>query len=279
MEGVGLMQQFVVGEDSGIALPAGATSLVITHEWGDVVYEYDISSPDPISWTPDSIGMYRLEWSNGTTHAKGYLPLLSRSDLEAINPELSHISDELFAFSEEMVRQIIENFTGQEFGPYINKTLRIPGDGGDSLFLPVSAQRIESIVDDAGAPYDELIEVAPSSSFFLQQKSLFGRAYSYDAKRDIFFNTHDLFNARKTFNIRGDFGWQFVPPEVVTAAKLLIADAAGGDDVSGLRDKGVFEAQMGDFKLRLNADQWGTTGNVKADLILSKHVVLGIGLV
>lgn len=52
-----------------------------------------------------------------------------------------------------------------------------------------------------------------------------------------------------------------------------------GDDIAEMRQKGVLEVELGDFRVKMNADQWGTTGNATADNLLANYVNFGIGLV
>src|SRR5690606_27599112 len=99
-----------------------------------------------------------------------------------------------------------------------------------------------------------------------------------EVKRDLW-RTSEVFDSEDIFLVKGVFGWEYVPVEVSDAASILMADVMGSDDVVEMRRRGVFEAQIGDFSFRLNADQWGTTGNTMADNLLAEYVHVGLGLV
>ena len=191
------------------------------------------------------------------------------------NPDVESLEDK-FPQYERRVRAIIETFTGQKFGPYVNKTIRLQGDDGETLELPVRVRTLVSLTDTYAADLTDYVEVAPGTGFFLQRKHTF--RYYYDIKTDVGSErTQDFFTRRLDFNVAGDFGWPYVPPDVSEAASILLYDEF--TDANDLRQHGFNEAQLGDFSYKLNADQWGTTGNTQADLILSPYVQMNLGLI
>jgi hypothetical protein len=279
------VQELQVGVESAIAVPTGATVLNIIHEWGDVVLEDEVvSSPGDYDFTPDSVGVHRFIWSNGATTISTqffgvFMQVISLDDFTAAFAGFDTITEDEFAIMERTARHTIQNYTGRIFGPYVAKTLRIEGDGGDSMYLPERVTDIAAVTDEYGTDVTTQVEIAPQTDNIIQKASTFRGGYEYEVKRDVFWHRYQLFREGKTFNILGNFGYEYIPVEVGLAAGLLLRDAIGEDDVSALRARGVFEAQMGDFSLRLNADQWGTTGNIQADNMLSPYVNMGIGLV
>lgn len=283
------MKEIRVNSPKLLTVPTGATNLVVVHEWGDIVETSAVTEGETYSFTPDSIGVHEFTWLNslGQTvqmeHHSSYLPLVEASDFFADHELLEEYTDD-FKKIERIVRLLIQNYTGQLFGPYVNKSLEIQGDGGDFLYLPVRIMALTSVLNGYGDDSSELLEISPNESTILQRVSRFNRAaYGssdlHDVKRDISWDRYEAFSPRHTYSITGDWGWRYVPMEVSEASKLLISEILGDDDILELKRKGVFEAQLGDFKLRLNADMWGTTGNVAADNLLSPYVLLGIGIV
>jgi len=279
------MKEVVVGEEAEELAPADSAHVHITHEWGEEVVNDVATGGDPYTWVPDSVGVYKIVFFNSgdsvlsTVYCNAFTPVITKEEFIAAFPAWADVDDEEYANLERTVRQIIQNYTGQVFGPIVDKTLRIQGDGGDSLYLNLPIRTLETITDTYGAELNDLVEIAPQNPFFLQRASRFRGGYDYEVKRDVFWHTFQLFRVEHVFSIMGVFGYEYVPPEVTSAAGILLNDAIGGEDVVEMRKQGVFEAQLGDFKMRLNADQWGTTGNIQADNLLAPHIILGIGLV
>ena len=284
------MKEVQVGKTKILVVPAGVNRVSVTHEWGDVVVSNaTVVAAAQYSLTSNSIGVHKVSWNfydsgnNTTTLVSNefysfYVPVISSSEFFELNEELEDFDDD-FPKLEAMVRTTIQNYTGQKFGPYVSKTLEIQGDGGDSLELPVQVLALTSIDSNYGDSLLDLVEVSPNDRTFLQRHSRFRGASYYDIKRDIGYQHGNIFNSNNIFTIVGTFGWEYVPTEVSQAANILIADLIGSDDIAEMRQKGVFETHLGDFSLRLNADQWGTTGNTYADNLLSTYVKMGIGLV
>lgn len=280
------MDEIKVNVAKVVTVPATATRLTITHEWGNVMADaVTVIAGNPYSFTPDSIGVYKYAWSIGTADAfkkdfyQGFAPVIASSDFFADNEDLEEF-DEEFDKVEKLVRHIIQNYTGQRFGPYINKSMEIAGDGGDSLYLPVRIGKLVSVKNDFTDDISDLCVVNPNEPTLIQMAPRFSDTRFFEVKRDIMWRSFELFNEHTVFTILGDWGWEYVPSEVVEAAKLLIYQGlGGGDEIFDMRSRGVFRTELGDFKLFLNQDQWGSTGNNRADNLLAAHVQLGIGLV
>jgi hypothetical protein len=89
----------------------------------------------------------------------------------------------------------------------------------------------------------------------------------------------NFFDSANIFTVGGSFGWEYVPVDVSMAAGILLDSGFTGSETAELRSEGAYEIQIGDFRLKLNADQFGTVGNARADLLLSGYVNFGLGLV
>lgn len=276
------MKEIHVGKAKTFMAPAGATGASVYHEWeSETLVTGTTFSAGSLTFTPDSIGVYKIVWTGTTSvdHYASVAPLVGSSEFFTNRPELESF-EEKFAESERVARFIIERYTGQRFGPYVEKTLTLQGDGGDSLVLPLRLTSLTSIIDNYGYDLTDFVQVSHSNDEIIQNRAAHRiSSYDFDTKRDISSYGTERFPESKDFTITGNWGWEYVPPEVSQAAFMLISDSIAGEDAFELRKKGVYEAQLGDFSLKLNADQWGTTGNIQADLLLSNHINYGIELI
>ncbi len=266
------MNEIELGVEQDLTAPSGATTVVVTHEWGDVV------TSTVTGFTPDSIGVHKVVWNTGEKEFYDCVEYLA-TQAEFIDeyPQYATVDSGQYIRLERITRRIIQNYTGQKFGPYIGKTQTLQGDGGDSLVVPVRIISITSVQNNYGDDITEYVEIASGNNQILIREPTYRGGY-YEVKRDVTTSNFDLFSDRFNYVIEGDWGWEYVPIEVGEAAKILMSDALNTGGPSDLRRQGVFEAQLGDFSLRLNADQWGTTGNTQADNLLADHVDFYMGM-
>ncbi len=278
------MKENQLGKEKTIIVPAACNAVSVVHEWGDQVASTTGLTPgNSYSFTPDSIGVHKYIWKNGTAVVsteffQAFVPIITSSEFFGENNDLSAFEDS-FATIEKLIRHKIQNYTGQRFGPYVNKSMEINGDGGDSIFLPVRITELISVLNDFGDDITPLCIVDPNESSFIQLAPRFSDSLFFETKRDIMWKSFELFNERTVFTITGNWGWEYVPTEVVEAVKLLIIQGLGGDEVLDMRNRGVTRTELGDFKLFINTDQWGSTGNAQSDNLLAPYVNIGIGLV
>lgn len=250
--------------------------LVVSHEWGNVeefenVYE----------WTPKSIGVHKLVWKANdsvvaTEFRDVFMPIVTESELDSLFPSLS-LSTEEYTIVERAIRHKIQNYCGQKFGPYVDEVLEVQGTDGDALSLPVAVLSLDSLEDSFGSDITDYVMVSPGISSIISTKPGYAPAFK-TTKADLSFVMKNIFRSEQTYIIEGSFGWEYVPNEVVEAAAVLINDVFT-DDTSGQIKKGIVETQLADFKLKFNADRWGSTGNADADNLLSAYANFGIGMV
>lgn len=281
------MQEIKLNKAKTYTVPDGANKLQIVHEWGDTVLADTTVSTD-YTFTPNSIGVHKFVWKNGTTvvstvHYECIANLLTATEFFTDYPSLEVSGEDSFNALERRVRRLIQNFTQQKFGPYYNKTQTMEGQGGDSLELRYRLIRLIGVTDEVGTDYTEFSERSPNSEYFIQKKTeslggRYGRLYwDEDIKRDLTRDMYNQFSARHNFTIVGDWGWEYVPQDVTEAAMLLISDEMSG--VLDLRKHGFTEGQLGDFSYRLAAEGTTTTGNTQADALLAPYILMNIGLV
>lgn len=266
------MEEILINSDVVLDVPEGSMGLTIVHEWGDTVLLNEQVLDDTHVINLDSIGVHKFIWldENGenvsTEFLSSVLPLAPNEDPE-------------YSLFERHARMIIQNYTGQKFGPYVDKTLEIQGDGGDSLALPLRMTVLKSINSNFGRDITDLVELYPGEPSIIKRAYRFRGSVYHDVKRDLSFDNVGMFDSRYKFEVNGDWGWEYVPPEVSEGAKILIDDWYGNDDISDMRRRGVVQSQLGDFMIKLNADQWGSTGNNMVDNMLAGYVNMGIGLI
>lgn len=275
------MEEIKVGEEETLNVPGSADTLEISHEWGKTS---TVSVSGTYGWTPDSIGPHKLLWKDGSTVVQKdfyycYVPIMTHAEFIADYDDFSALSEADFNKAEKLIRRNIQVFCGQNFGPYEGQTIEVQGDGGDSLVLPTRIRELTSISDLHGSDLSDLVRISPGSDNILQKKVQFTSTRYYSVKEDVSFRDREFFDIDNIYTIVGDFGWEFVPTDVSNAAGIILADALASDDVTEAKSKGVYELQLGDFEIKMNADQWGTTGSAQADNMLSGYVLMGIGMV
>lgn len=74
------------------------------------------------------------------------------------------------------------------------------------------------------------------------------------------------------FEITGDWGYKTIPANVKEAAKLLVNDYACSE--IAYRDRYLESIRAADWRLQYNSRAWESTGNVRADQLLSDYVLL-----
>jgi hypothetical protein len=278
------MKEIAVNKPKVFTVPEGATKLIVTHEWGDVLVDA-ADVVDTYYFTPDSIGQHKFVWTDddGVLIHKdfydAFTPLLKASEFFADFPDLSDF-DSQFPQVERLIRHTIQGYTNTKFGPYVDKTLEIQGDGGDSLYLPVRITALTSVTSNFGDDYTDQVEIAPNDDHCIQRQGRFRVPFFTDVKRDdIMFDTARMFDERFTFSIVGDFGFEVVPVNVSEAAKLLLNQGLGDNEIIEMRRQGANRIKLGDFFVFLTADQFGSTGNSTADMLLGQDGFWQIGLI
>lgn len=274
------MEEVKLGIEVELNPPMPSDALVIVHEWGTTTVQTGV---DYYKWVPTSIGVHKLFFKSGTDivsspiFKEAYVPIIDYDEFITNTPALNTLDESSFDLCEKEVRRIIQNYCGQKFGPYVGQTIEVQGDGGDSLVLPAPALALTSVTDSFGTELTHYVDISAGFNTSLSTKPTYTSHWT-DTKADVSFRMRDMFRETQVYVIEGDFGWEYVPSDVSVAANVLIKDVFT-NDLTGQIQMGVVETQLGDFKLKLNADKWGTTGNAKADNLLAGYVNFGIGLV
>ncbi len=295
-----------------INVPAAVDRLTIQHEWGDLmIINANVTANGTYNFTPDSVGVYSFIFSVGDvtlTYETNqdntpviFNPTISgdiRSTVyyEAIDLYVNSTdffadfdfldtgnNSDNFMRLERKVRRLINNFTRQEFGTYINKTKMIQGDGGNSLTVPIRINKLTSCLDNFGNDITQFVEIAPDLSDWIQRKPRSlpfsirpnGMLYDVDVKSDITKDTREFFPPSINFILNGNWGWEWVPNNVIEAAKILLSDEYTGS----IHPQAQTSRSLGAFGEAFDSKRFdSTTGNQQADFLLLDYTNINIRL-
>lgn len=234
-------------------------------------------------------GVYRVVWSyslllNGTStpltkeqHVVVVTPYISVERVVDRYPEddtiqaLYAAGGEQLRDAEKTVRYIINSFVGQSFSLEPNTTHEILGRGLKELYLPKRLARLTRIEDLDGRLYNGQIDAFTNFSIRRGDDTLLYSSYTdgqtlYGAP--IGARSRSGRWGEGIYLVTGDWGWTFVPQEVEEAAGLLVKDSFNPD--SKYFDMYVDNIRASDWRMEFAKTGDRTTGNAKADLLLSR---------
>lgn len=240
-------------------------------------------------------------------------PYLTINEVKRIYPEAT---DEEAIELEASVRHIINAHTGQDFG-YHEGTITVEGHGEKALRLPKRLIEITgmSTLTAVLQPQSSIIvsdgwylkkgwshEVSAIESDSLYWPGGYGGVPANDHDDDgiwtlpvpgepgyekaghgVIINapgygtTPTPWKNDYPFNITGRWGYESVPGPVIEAAKLLVNDYACQE--IAWRDRYLESIKAADWRLQFSSRAWDSTGNVRADQLLSEYVLLDWALV
>lgn len=185
--------------------------------------------------------------------------LLQRADIESLRD------------AEKTVRYVINSFVGQSFSLESNATHEVRGRGLKELYLPKRLARLIRIEDLDGRVYDGHIDAFTNFSIRRGEYTLPYSAYTDGATiygAPIGIRTEKGRWENRVYRVTGDWGWAFVPQEVTEAATMLIRDSFNPD--SKYFEMYVDNIRASDWRMEFAKTGDRTTGNAKADLLLSR---------
>lgn len=250
--------------------------VTLTHEWGEVISERQLATRDSalnysIAYTEvelSSNGIYKVKWEviiSGATSVSFdtvRVNTVYANDLQFFEkyPFLDNdFNNQAFAEIERQIRSIINTYCGQKFEYYTGLSISTDGANGRSLMMPVKLNNFNLVViaNDDDYNITDLVEKTPESDWFIRFKS-----------------STSKFRSTNTFTITGDWGWQYVPPEVTMASELLIAEQLSDDN--GYRAHAVTDIYMDTHRMRIDDRiAFNSTGNIDADVLLMDYIKLG----
>lgn len=196
---------------------------------------------------------------------------------------------------ESAVRHIINAHCGQTFGFIQNVSKTIEGHGEQALRLPTrlvtltglatltATLDINSVIIVSDGWYlkkgwaEELTQIDSDSTYwspmdgsngiFVEELPGRGPVIKPPTVEPLATKWKDDY----PFKVTGNWGYLTVPSAVVEAAKLLVNDYACSEQL--YRDRYLESIKASDWRLQFSANAWVSTGNVRADQLLSEFVL------
>lgn len=251
--------------------------------------KYSITLPFSLTQTDNT---YSIRWRfnyiedgetfeyNNFTEVEVVTPILPLSEINDIVKDDEDWEYKDLANLERAVRSIIQAHTGQTFGKFVGSR-SITGGGESSLRLP---QRLISINNINGDPYVSQSVALRGGGWFLESK-VWGvptiradfdgwheNPYTSPAPiRHPYQRNNHIFIKNYEYAIDGVWGWNAVPESVKEAARLLVNDYACGDSM--YRDRFLSSISAADWKIQFHEGAFTSTGNVRANQLLSEYVL------
>lgn len=221
-----------------------------------------------------------------------YLPL---DEIKKIMPAGS--SDDDIHNVESAVRHIINANTGQTFGRY-EGSITVEAHGEDALALPRRLIKITGL-STLTAELDPNATIIVSDGWFL--KKGWAHELSNIDSDSAYWGGWDISNALPgepgyekpahgpiivapghagtptrwrndyPFKITGIWGYDAIPYPVQEAARLLVNDYGCMNAI--YRDRYLQSIRSADWRLQFSSRAWDSTGNVRADQLLSEYVI------
>lgn len=253
------------GEDSG--------SIALTHTTGKSTGQLPYQSED---------GEVKVDWtfsipSSGTFTESTYhlvaTPLLPLSEVKKIIED-TDVTNAIEA--EAAARYIINAHTGQSFGKFTG-VRKVRGTGNNALALPEKLLRLTKV---NGSEPGMRFEVDPGG-FYLRNypwgvppvRADYHGLHMHTG--GVIHNPNNVklgtFMNSQVFDIQGVWGWDYVPPAIQQAAKLLVNDYACADAL--YRDRYLTSMTAADWRIQFHAEAFANTGNVRADALLADYVL------
>jgi hypothetical protein len=236
----------------------------------------------------NSAGRHRVDFTytiSGTSYTQSqyinvYTPYVDIDTFFTDHPDLENDYYEKFDKMEKRVRNIINTFCGQSFDYYPNKYIEISGSGKNTLHLPHPISGLTKVTVNVGDQDQTVIHDSTDATLNNIEKSKephnFQSSYYIQFKRSFLDSVQTLivsskFDEGDDYKIEGDFGWKYVPDNIVQAADLLLEDMMNGD--SDYRRHGMTTVDMDILKYEVKDSFYESTGNIEADVLLMDYTL------
>lgn len=280
---------------------SNAVSVSLYHEFGSLVSGptnatrssagvYTITYGQQASgiYVLNSAGKYKADFTytvSGTSYTQSqyinvYTPYLDIDTFFTDHPDLETDYYEKFDKMEKRVRNIINTFCGQSFDYYPNKYIEISGSGKNTLHLPYPINTLTKVTVNTGDEDQTVIHDSTDATINNIEKTKephnFNSSYYIQFRRSFLDSVQTLivasrFDEGDDYKIEGDFGWRYVPDNVVQAADLLLEDMMNGD--SDYRRHGMKTVDMDILKYDTKDSFYESTGNIDADVLLMDYTL------
>jgi len=288
-----------------LTLPSDPTSNVVSvslyHEFGPLVSGptnatrtsagvYTITYGQQASgiYILNSAGKHRADFTytiSGTSYTQSqyinvYTPYADIDTFFTDHPDLETDYYEKFDKMEKRVRNIINTFCGQSFDYYPNKYIEISGSGKNLMHLPYPINTLRKVTANTGDEDQIVIHDSTDATLNNIEKSKephnFNSSYYIQFKRSFLDSVQTIIYSSKfdegdDYKIEADFGWRYVPDNVIQAADLLLEDMMNGD--SDYRRHGIKSVDMDILKYDTKDSFYESTGNIDADVLLMDYTL------
>jgi hypothetical protein len=283
-------------------------SVSVYHEFGGLVYGpttatrtapgvYSITLGQQVSgiYILNSAGKHRVQFSYAVSNSNYsqsqyinvYTPYITSSEFFTLYPELQQEFGALFDRFERRARNVINTYCGQSFDYYPNKYLIIDGNNHVNLHMPIPVVSISKVTMNPGDETEEVIHDITSSglnnvekvrqpfnfdsSYYIRYRNKGGIGDDDRSSRSYDFDPVSRFGSKSDYKIEGDFGWQYVPENVMQASALLVADYMNNDNE--YRAHGIFNVDMDAVTFQMKSSFYESTGNIEADVLLMDYTL------
>lgn len=283
-----------------LTLPSDPTSNLVSvslyHEFGDLVSGpttatrtgsgvYTITYGQNASgvYILNSAGKHRADFVytvSGTSYTQSkyinvFTPYITSAEFFDNHPELEANFANNFENFAKKAKNIIETFCGQSFDYYPTKTLTMNGNGYTSMRLPYQISTMTSVVQDPGTDGEYILYSDTVSNIEkVKENFAFGGSYNIRFKKSSLPESIFIlgsFNPDSVYEIKGNYGWAYVPENVKQAADILIADMMNND--SEYRNHGLTRVEMDAVTVYMKDNFYETTGNIEADVLLMDYML------
>lgn len=216
-----------------------------------------------------------------------YTPYISSSEFFTLYPELQQEYSALFDRYERRVRNVINTYCGQAFDYYPDKYVILDGTNHKTLHMPFPVCNISKVTLNPGDDTSTIIHDATDatlnnieklrqpfnfeSSYYIRYRNKGGFGDDESASRSFEGYSPSRFSNRSDYKIEGDFGWQFVPDNVMQASALLLADFMNNDNE--YRAHGMTSVDMDAISFQMKDSFYDSTGNIEADVLLMDYTL------
>lgn len=277
----------IVDAESGAAVENGTATLIDADNIGEYSYKLLAASTSydrilKITW------QYTI--SGKTTSIQEYLyvntvyatvdEIISELGYSSSPVQPNYISYEKIASAERAARMIINTELGFSMIKK-EKTVAAYGDGADVLVLSDRIISFEEIREN-----DELvIDISPPYNIFGFDVEITETNYALrvvppnpgddiDEQETIDYTglTHGRFRNGYRYDIKGIFGWNYIPQEIKQATFLLVNDLLCSD--STWRTRYIKKIDSGQMSVEISPRAYNGTGNAIADSLIQKFKMI-----
>ena len=276
-----LKTRYTLGE----GLPKDSSVLSSSNLWIDTttgdIYS-DAEEPLRDKYEPGSIvvpykfthfcGKFQVWWSytvggepfGETLQFDVVQPLFDAQTLEDFDPDFKSLTASQVKRLERIVRAVIEASTGQKFEA-THETQRARSYNGSTLALPKRLISLEVPGKVGGVPVD-----VESDGWIIRAREP-GRYSTIMYTNPIYSDVYTPSFRGDRFFLKGVYGYNTVPEQIVLAALLLAQDYGCREAL--WRDRYITNMKNADWRVEYHDKAFVGTGNAKVDQILQKYVL------